>query len=108
MKNYIICFFKNLIVQTEYSNGATQWHLSNKKFVFFLFLVFFGLSLFSLFIANFLGNYLYNKKIDEYKSSYGYVSENLSLLSKKIEDLDKKIDIIEQKRLCNKVICWNA
>jgi murein DD-endopeptidase MepM/ murein hydrolase activator NlpD len=90
-------FFKNLIIQTEYRNGASQWHLSNKKLFLYFFLVFITLIIFSFFMANLLSSYLYNKKINEYKASYGYVSENLSLLSEKITNLNKQIDIIEQK-----------
>jgi len=88
---------KNLIIQTEYRNGASQWHLSNKKLLLYFSLVFIALSIFSIFMASLLSSYLYNKKINEYKASYGYVSENLSLLSKEILNLNKQIDIIEKK-----------
>ena len=89
--------FKNLIIQTEYSNGASQWHLSNKKLLLYFSLVFIALSIFSIFMASLLSSYLYKKKINEYKASYGYISENLSLLSKEILNLNKQIDIIEKK-----------
>ena len=88
---------KNLIIQTEYNNGATQWHLSNKKLILYFSLFFIALSILSLLMASLLSSYLYKKKINEYKASYGYVSENLNLLSKKIINLNNQINIIEQK-----------
>jgi len=89
--------FKNLIIQTEYSNGASQWHISNRKLLLYTSLIFTALSIFSFLMASLLSSYLYNKKINEYKASYGYISENLSTLSKEILNLNKQIDIIEQK-----------
>lgn len=89
--------FKNLIIQTEHNNGATQWHLSNKKLILYFSLFFIALSILSFLMASLLSSYLYKKKINEYKASYGYVSENLNLLSKKIINLNNQINIIEQK-----------
>ena len=89
--------FKNLIIQTEYNNGASQWHLTNKRLILYFSLFLIALSIFSFFMASLLSSYLYKKKINEYKANYEYVSENLSLLSKKILNLNDQINIIEQK-----------
>ena len=92
-------FMKNIIIQKESDSSISQWQLDQKSIFIIAFsaVIIFSVTIFL--ISSLIGSIVYNKKINEYKSSYDYVSENLSFLSKKMNKLSNQIKLIEEKDL---------
>ena len=92
-------FIKNIIIQKESDSSISQWQLDQKSIFIIAFsaVIIFSVTIFL--ISSLIGSIVYNKKINEYKSSYDYVSENLSFLSKKMNKLSNQIKLIEEKDL---------
>ncbi|MDC0384367.1 M23 family metallopeptidase [Candidatus Marinimicrobia bacterium] len=92
-------FIKNIIIQKESDSSISQWQLDQKSIFIIAFsaVIIFSVTIFL--ISSLIGSIVYNKKINEYKSSYDYVSENLSFLSKKMNKLNNQIKLIEEKDL---------
>jgi len=90
-------FLKNIIIQKESNFSIRQWQLDQKKIFILAFSVIVTFSIFTFFISNLIGSVIYEKKIDEYKSNYDYVSKNLKFLSEKMTILDTQIKLIEEK-----------
>ena len=92
-------FMKNIIIQKESDSSISQWQLDQKSIFIIAFsaVIIFSVTIFL--ISSLIGSIVYNKKINEYKSSYDYVSENLSFLSKKMNKLNNQIKLIEEKDL---------
>jgi murein DD-endopeptidase MepM/ murein hydrolase activator NlpD len=92
-------FIKNIIIQKESDSSISQWQLDQKSIFIIAFsaVIIFSVTIFL--ISSLIGSIVYQKKINEYKSSYDYVSENLSFLSKKMNKLSNQIKLIEEKDL---------
>ena len=92
-------FIKNIIIQKESDSSISQWQLDQKNIFIIAFsaVIIFSVTIFL--ISSLIGSIVYQKKINEYKSSYDYVSENLSFLSKKMNKLSNQIKLIEEKDL---------
>ena len=92
-------FIKNIIIQKESDSSISQWQLDQKSIFIIAFsaVIIFSVAIFL--VSSLMGSIIYNKKINEYKSSYDYVSENLSFLSKKMNKLNNQIKLIEEKDL---------
>ena len=90
---------KNIIIQKESDYSIRQWQLDQKKVFIIAFSLIITFSILIFFISNLVGTFIYEKKINEYKASYDYVSKNLNILSKKIKNLNTKIELIEEKDL---------
>ncbi|MBT5783087.1 MAG: M23 family metallopeptidase [Candidatus Marinimicrobia bacterium] len=90
---------KNIIIQKESDSSISQWQLDQKSIFIIAFsaVIIFSVTIFL--ISSLIGSIVYQKKINEYKSSYDYVSENLSFLSKKMNKLSNQIKLIEEKDL---------
>ena len=90
-------FIKNIIIQKETDEGVSQWHFGKTKSLFFIATLVF-LSVVLIFIlAEFLSNYLYEKRISEFRSNYNNVSLTVEKLHEKIKELDKELQILEEK-----------
>ena len=92
-------FIKKIIIQKESDSSISQWQLDQKSIFIIAFsaVIIFSVTIFL--ISSLIGSIVYQKKINEYKSSYDYVSENLSFLSKKMNKLSNQIKLIEEKDL---------
>ena len=90
-------FLKNIIIQKESNFSIRQWQLDQKKIFIIAFSVIVTFSILTFFISNLIGSFIYEKKINEYKSNYDYVSKNLNFLSEKMTILDTQIKLIEEK-----------
>ena len=90
-------FLKNIIIQKESNFSIRQWQLDQKKIFIIAFSVIVTFSILTFFISNLIGSFIYEKKINEYKSNYDYVSKNLNFLSEKMTILDDQIKLIEEK-----------
>jgi murein DD-endopeptidase MepM/ murein hydrolase activator NlpD len=90
-------FLKNIIIQKESNFSIRQWQLDQKKIFIIAFSVIVTFSILTFFISNLIGSFIYEKKINEYKSNYDYVSKNLNFLSEKMTVLDTQIKLIEEK-----------
>ena len=88
---------KNIIIQKETDAGVSQWHFGKTKSLFFIITIVF-LSVILIFIsAEFLSDYLYEQRISEFRSNYNNVSLTIEKLHKKIKELDKELQILEEK-----------
>jgi len=92
-------FIKKIIIQKESESNISQLHLDQKKIFFISFFAVIIFSVLVFLISSLLGSIAYNKKINEYKSSYEYVSKNLNFLSEKMNKLNSQIKLIDEKDL---------
>ena len=88
---------KNIIIQKESESGVKQWRFDKKQAITLVCMLFIvsGASLFM--VANHLSNYLYQKRLNEFKANYVHVSNNLKSLKEKLSSLDSQIDKIEKQ-----------
>ena len=88
---------KNIIIQKESKTGVRQWHFDKIQALTFasIALIVFGVSLF--FVSDQLSHYLYEKRLQEFKTNYVNVSKNLDSLKSKLNYLDSQINKIEEK-----------
>ena len=89
--------FKNIIIQKESSNGVTQWHLNFYQSVILICSLFFVITALIFISSDYLSNYLYGKRLQEYKANYFNVSKNLALMRTKIDKLNLELEKIEEK-----------
>jgi len=89
---------RNIIIQNETESSVSQVRLTSKQLIIlsstFLMII---ISL-MLIGANFLSDYIYEKRINEFKSNYLNVEENIKILRNKIKTIDSEILKIEKKR----------
>tara|TARA_B100001027_G_scaffold179417_1_gene130787 strand:+ start:127 stop:1032 length:906 start_codon:yes stop_codon:yes gene_type:complete len=88
---------KNLIIQKESRTGVRQWHFDRGQTVTFACIssIVVGVSLFL--VSDHLSHYLYEKRLEEFKTNYLNVSENLDSLKSRLNYLDSQINKIEEK-----------
>ena len=88
---------KNIIIQKESKTGVRQWHFDRTQALTFacIALIVFGVSLF--FVSDQLSHYLYEKRLQEFRTNYVNVSKNLDSLKSKMNYLDSQIKKIEEK-----------
>ena len=88
---------KNIIIQKESRRGVRQWHFDRSQ-VMTIIIAITVISCVSLFlVSDLLSNYLYEKRLNEFKLNYVNVSKNLESLKARLVDLDVQIDKIEEK-----------
>jgi len=88
---------KNIIIQKESRRGVRQWHFDRSQ-VMTIIIAITVISCVSLFlVSDLLSNYLYEKRLNEFKLNYVNVSKNLESLKARLADLDYQIDKIEEK-----------
>ena len=88
---------KNIIIQKESKTGVRQWHFDRIQVLTFacIALIVIGVSLF--FVSDQLSHYLYEKRLQEFRTNYANVSKNLDSLKSKLNYLDSQINKIEEK-----------
>ena len=88
---------KNIIIQKETNTGVSQWHFSRAKSLLLISALIFLSVIFIFISAEILSNYFYEQRISEFRSNYNNVSLNVEKLHKKIKELDKELQILEEK-----------
>ena len=88
---------KNIIIQKESKTGVRQWHFDRIQALTFACsaLIVIGVSLF--FISDQLSQYLYEKRLKEFRTNYANISKNIESLKGKLSYLDSQINKIEEK-----------
>ena len=88
---------RNIIIQKESKTGVRQWHFDRFQVLTFvcISLMVAGVSLFL--VSDQLSSYLYEKRLNEFKSNYANISKNLESLKGKLTYLDSQISEIEEK-----------
>ncbi|MAI85893.1 MAG: hypothetical protein CMF99_01715 [Candidatus Marinimicrobia bacterium] len=87
----------NFILQKESDDKIAQLRINSRQVIFLasictcIFLSIFYLS------AEILSDMLYEKRLNEFKKNYNIMSDNLKLLQKKLDDLDNKVLVIQEK-----------
>ena len=88
---------KNFIIQKESDDNISQLRINGQQTILFI-------SIFSIIILSFiylsaeiLSHVLYEKRLNEFKSNYSLISNNLKQLQNKLKELDDKLIIIEEK-----------
>ena len=88
---------RNIIIQNETESSVSQVRFTLNQLILLsstLFIITFSL----MFIgANLLSDYIYQKRIDEFKSNYLSIEKNMKILRKKIKIIDSEILKIEKK-----------
>ena len=90
-------FTRNIIIQNETESSVSQLRFSISQLIVFSIAAFvFTFSI--IFIsANVLSKYIYQKRLDEFKSNYSNVENSLKILKEKIKNIDSEILKIEEK-----------
>ncbi len=87
----------NFILQKESDDKIAQFRMNSRQFIFFV-SIFTCIFLSIIYLsAGILSDVLYEKRLNEFKNNYSIMSDNLKLLQKKLENLDDKVLIIEEK-----------
>tara|TARA_B100002051_G_scaffold214065_1_gene206051 strand:- start:1190 stop:2095 length:906 start_codon:yes stop_codon:yes gene_type:complete len=88
---------RNIIIQKESKTEVRQWHFDIVQALTFacIALIIIGACLF--FVSDQLSNYLYEKRLAEFRTNYVNVSKNLDSLKTKLNYLDSQINKIEEK-----------
>ncbi len=87
----------NFILQKESDERIAQLRINSSQAIFlvltctFIFLSIIYLS------AEIMSDMLYEKRLDEFKKNYSTMSNNLKVLQKKLDDLDNKVLVINEK-----------
>ena len=88
---------KNYIFQRETETGVRQWHFSRSQGFALMSVTAVVLGAFLFISADFLSNYLYEKRLAEFKSNYSNIANNMELLRAHLEQIDDQIAKIEEK-----------
>ena len=88
---------KNFIIQKESDDNISQLRVNGQQTI--LFISIFAIIIFSFIYlsAEILSHTLYEKRLNEFKSNYSLISNNLKQLQTKLKELDDKVIIIEEK-----------
>ena len=88
---------KNFIIQKESDDNISQLRINGQQTILFTFI--FAIVIFSFIYlsAEILSHTLYEKRLNEFKSNYSLISNNLKQLQTKLKELDDKVIIIEEK-----------
>ena len=88
---------KNFIIQKESDDNISQLRINGQHTIFLISI--FAIVIFSFIYlsAEILSHTLYEKRLNEFKSNYSLISNNLKQLQTKLKELDDKVIIIEEK-----------
>ena len=87
----------NFILQKESDDKIAQLSINSRQ-VIFLVSIFTCIFLSILYLsAEILSDMLYEKRLNEFKKNYNIMSDNLKLLQKKLDSLDNKVLVIQEK-----------
>ncbi len=88
---------RNYIIQRETENSVRQWHFNRAQVVTLISITTIFIFAFLLVSADYLSRYLYDKRLDEFKSNYTTVTENLNVLRQRLSQIDEQMEKIEEK-----------
>ena len=88
---------KNYIIHRETETGVRQWHFSRIQVISLVSATSVILFAFLFLGSDYLSKYLYNKRLEEFKSNYQNVTQNLEVLKKRMKLLDSQMEKIENK-----------
>ena len=88
---------KNYIIHRETETGVRQWHFSRLQVISLVSATSVILFAFLFLGSDYLSKYLYNKRLEEFKSNYQNVTQNLEVLKKRMKLLDSQMEKIEDK-----------
>lgn len=88
---------ENYIFQRETDNGVRQWHFSRKQAMALMGVTAIVLGAFLFITADLLSDYLYHKRLSEFKSNYSSVAQNVEILRDRLEQIDFQMNRIEEK-----------
>ncbi len=87
----------NFILQKESDDKVAQLRINSRQAIFLISICAFTLLSTLYLSAEILSDMFYKERLNEFKKNYNVMSENLKLLQKKLEDLDGKVVVIEEK-----------
>lgn len=87
----------NFIFQRESSKGVRQWHFSRTQLVALTTATAIVFGGFIFIAADMLSDYLYQQRLNEFKSNYSTVTNNLRLLQDRLKEIDTQLASIEDK-----------
>ena len=87
----------NFILQKESDNRVAQLRISSRQLILLVSISVCTLLSILYLSAEVLSDMFYEKRLNEFKKNYNIMSNNLKFLQKKLEDLDDKVLIIEEK-----------
>ncbi len=90
---------KNIIIQKESEDNVKQWHLNREQYIAMVSAIAVTLCAFTYISAEFLGNYLYEKRLHKIKSNYVTITKSLEILKERLNEIDENINQIEEKYL---------
>ena len=90
---------KNIIIQKESEDNVRQWHLNREQYIAMVSSIAILLGAFIFISAEYLGNYLYEKRLHKIKNNYISVTKNLQILKERLNEIDENINQIEEKDL---------
>lgn len=85
------------LFQKESKHSVRQWRFDKTQVVALLGSIFIVLSAFTFLLSDFLSQYLYEQRLNEFRLNYEKVTSNLDDLKTRLATIDKKINIIEDK-----------
>lgn len=88
---------KNLIVQKESDYGVRQWHFNRNQATALISATSIVAIACVLMGADLFSKYLYEKRLEEFKSNYKNVANNLEVLRDRLELIDNNMTKIEDK-----------
>ena len=88
---------KNFIIQKESNTNVRQWHLHYGQIIAISSAIILLITVAIFLSADALSNYLYEKRLSEFKSNYLHIAKNVESLRSKLVKIDEKIDILENK-----------
>ncbi len=88
---------KNYIIQRETETSVRQWHFSRMQAISLMSVTTVVLGAFLFLSADFLSKYLYEKRLDEFKSNYKNVTSKLDILKERLSQIDAQMEKIEEK-----------
>jgi len=87
----------NFIFQRETRRGVRQWYFSRGQLIAFTATVAIVLGSLIFIASDVLSDYLYQQRLNEFKSNYSTVTNNLRLLQDRLDEIDSQLATIEDK-----------
>ena len=90
---------KNIIIQKESEDNVRQWHLNREQYIAMVSAIAILLGAFIFISAEYLGSYLYEKRLHKIKNNYVTITKNLQILKERLNEIDENVNQIEEKDL---------
>ena len=87
----------NFILQKESDDRIAQLRINSRQAILLVSICICTFLSILYLSAEILSDMLYEKRLNEFKKNYNIMSNNLKFLQKKLEDLDNKVLVIEEK-----------